>query len=63
MYGSNWHMISTIVTTQTTTQIRNHAQTYHASPLPDSRACMLTNNAEAQQKYRESLSLNTQVRI
>jgi hypothetical protein len=31
MYGNNWDMISTIVTTQTSTQIRNHAQTYHAS--------------------------------
>ncbi len=46
-------MISTIVTTRTSTQIRNHAQaqTYHASLLPDSRACMLENNAEAQQKH------------
>ena len=51
MYGNNWHMISTIVTTQTSTQIRIHAQTYHASLSPDARASMLTNNAEAQQKH------------
>ncbi len=26
VYGNNWHMISTIVTTRTSTQIRTHAQ-------------------------------------
>ncbi len=56
-------MISTIVTTGTSTQIRNHAQTYHASLLPDSRAHMLENNAEAQRKHRESLSPDTKARI
>ncbi len=62
-YGNTWHMISTIVTTQTSTQIRNQAQTYHSSLLPDSRACMLKNNAEAQQKYRDSLSADTKACI
>ncbi len=55
MYGNNWNMISTIVTTQTSTQIKTHAQTYHASLSPDSRARFLKNHAEAQQKYREFL--------
>ncbi len=56
IYGNKWNMISTIVTTRTSTQIRNHGQTYHASLLPDSRTRMLENNAEAQQKHQESLS-------
>ncbi len=56
IYGNNWHMISTIVTTRTYMQITTHAQKYHASLLPDSRVRMLENNAEAQQKHRESLS-------
>ncbi len=51
MYGNNWNMISTIVTTRTSTQIKTHAQTYHASLSPDSRARMLENNAEKQQKH------------
>ncbi len=63
IYGNNWHMNSTIVTTQTSTQIRNHAQTYHASLLPDSRAGMLENNAEAQRKHQELLSPDTKARI
>ena len=63
MYGNNWYMISTIVTTRTSTQLRNHAQTYHASLLPDSRVRMLMNHAEAQQKYFESLSPDTKVCI
>ncbi len=63
IYGNNWHMISTIVTTRTSTQIRNHAQTYHASLSPDSRARMLENNAEAQQKHRESLMSDTKAPI
>jgi hypothetical protein len=49
MYGTKWHMISTIVTTQISTQIKNHVQTYHESLLPDPRAPMLKNYAEAQQ--------------
>ncbi len=56
-------MISTIVTTQTSTQIRTHDQKYHASLLPDSRARMLENNAEALQKFRESLSPDTKAGI
>ena len=40
MYGNDWHKISTIVTTRTFTQIKIHAQKYHAK-----------NNAEVQQKY------------
>jgi hypothetical protein len=44
-------MISTIVTTQTSTQIKTHAQTYHASLSPDSRARMLENNAKKQGKH------------
>jgi hypothetical protein len=40
MYGNDWHKISTIVTTRTFTQIKTHAQKYHAK-----------NNAEVQQKY------------
>jgi SHAQKYF class myb-like DNA-binding protein len=51
LYGNNWNMISTIVTTRTSMQIKTHAQKYHASLLPDSRACMLENNAEAQRKH------------
>ncbi len=62
IYGNNWHMISTIVNTQTSTQIKNHAQTYHASLLPDSML-MLKNHAEAQQKYFESLSPETKACI
>ena len=56
-------MISTIVTTQTSTQIRKLAKTYHASLSPDSRARMLKNNAEALRKHRESLSSDTKGHI
>ncbi len=63
MYGNNWNMISTIVTTRTSTRIKTHAQKYHASLLPDSRACMLENNAEAQRKHQESLSPDTKACI
>ncbi len=63
MYGNNWNLISTIVTTQSSTQIKTHAQTYHASLLPDSRARMLENNTKAQRKHRESLSPDTKACI
>ncbi len=63
MYGDNWNMISTIVTTRTSTQIKTHAQTYHASLLPDARARMLENNAETQRKHREFLSPDTKACI
>ena len=63
MYGNNWNMISTIVTTRTSTQIRKHAKTYHASLSSDSRTQFLKNHAEAQQKYRESLSLDMKAHI
>ena len=63
MYGNTWNMISTIITTRTSTQIKTHAQTYRASLSPDSRACMLENNAEAQRKHRESLSPDTKACI
>jgi hypothetical protein len=63
MYGNNWHMISTVVITQTSMQIRTHAQKYHAFLLPDSRARMLRNNAERLRKYRESLSPDTKARV
>ena len=56
-------MISTIVTTRTSTQIRKHSQTYHASLLSDSRTRFLKNHAEAQLKYRESLSTNKKTHI
>ena len=56
-------MISTIVTTRTSTQIRNHSQTYHASLLPDSRTQFLKDNAEAQRKHRESLSSDIKARV
>ena len=56
-------MISTIVTTRTSTQIRNHSQTYHASLSSDSRTRFLKNQIEAQQKYRESFSPDTKAHI
>ncbi len=56
-------MISTIVITRTSTQIRTHAQKYHASLSPDARARMLENNAEAQRKHQESLSPDTKACI
>ena len=63
VYGDNWHMISTIVTTRTYTQIRKHAKTYQASLSSDSRERMLKNNAEAVRKHQESLSSDTKGRI
>ena len=56
-------MISTIVTTRTSTQIRNHSQTYHASLSSDSRTQFLKNNAEAQRNHRESLSSDMKARV
>ena len=52
MYGNDWHKISTIVTTRTFTQIKTHAQKYHAK-----------NNAEVQRKYRERLLPDTKADI
>ena len=49
LYGNNWNMISTIVTTRTSTQIRKHAK--------------MKNDAEAQRKYRESFSPDTKAHI
>ena len=63
MYGYQWHMIFTIVNTQTSMQIKNHTQTYHASLSPESRACMLKNNAEAQQKCHQSLLPTSKARM
>ena len=56
-------MNSTIFTTQTSTQIRTHAQKYHASLSHESRVHMLENNAEALQKFRESFSPDTKAGI
>ena len=63
IYGNNWNMISTMVTTRTSTQIKTHAQKYHASLSSDARARISENNVEAQRKHRESLSPNTKARI
>jgi len=52
MYGNDWHKISSIVTTRTFTQIKTHAQKYHAK-----------NNAEVQQKYQERLLPDTKTDI
>ena len=52
MYGNDWHKISSIVATQTFTQIQTHAQKYHAK-----------NNAEIQQKYQERLLFDTNTDI
>ena len=52
MYGNDWHKISSIVTTQTFTQRKTHAQKYHAK-----------NNTEIQRKYRERLLPDTKADI
>ena len=52
MYGNDWDNISTIVTTRTFTQMKTHAQKYHAK-----------NNTDIQQKYQECLLPDTKIDI
>ena len=52
MYGNDWNKFSSIVTNRTFTQIKTHAQKYHAE-----------NNAEVQRKYRERLLPDTKTDI
>ena len=75
MYGNDWHKISTIVTTRTFTQIKTHAQKYHAKNnteiqrkyrerlLPDTKTDIQKNDTAAHQKHRQSISPNTKARI
>ena len=75
VYGDNWHMNSTIVTTRTFTQIKTYAQKYHAENnaevqrkyrehlLPDAKTDIQKNDTAAHQKRRQSLSPDTKAHM
>ena len=75
MYGNDWHEVSTIVTTRTFTQIKTHAQKYHAENnaevqrkyrerlLPDAKTDIQKNDTAAHQKRRQSLSPDTKAHM